>query len=271
MAGACQSPVSQVFPRVTDGGGSLYLARRPARAFARWWFRWSSRRDDSRRPQGSVCQSRYLVGAMHASAEREQPSRTAMLRRGGAIGAMSGVLVVLLATVAAAAPVTHDALATRSRASVLPHDQHRDLHQGAGRVHRAIVGGRGAPAGSFPWLAFIEDNLGGGNYDLCTGTLVSSNVVLTAGHCVEDVTTETQDPASGFAVVTGALDWTDRATRQVSGVSQTAIYPGFDPSTAHGDAAVLELSTPTTAPALPLATTSSFFCQAAQMRWLAGV
>ncbi|MGH2868014.1 MAG: S1 family peptidase [Solirubrobacteraceae bacterium] len=179
--------------------------------------------------------------------------------------ALSGVVLVLLATIATGAPVTtRGALAARNPTAVSRHGQRRNVHEVAGPFRKSIVGGQTAPAGSFPWLAFIEDNLGGGNYALCTGTVVSSNVVLTAGHCAEDITTGAQRPASGFAVVTGTLDWTDAATRQVSSVSQAAIYPGFDPNPLHGDAAVLELSTPTTAPAIPLATTSSFLVPGAR-------
>jgi hypothetical protein len=206
-----------------------------------------------------------LAGAMDGSGASAPTTRTTSRGRTGPIAALSGVFLVLLAATATGAPVTtRGALAARSPRPVPRHGQRRNLHEAAGRVRVGIVGGQEAPAGSFPWLAFIEDDLGGGNYDLCTGTVVSSSVVLTAGHCAEDITTGTHDPASGFAVVTGALDWADTATGQVSGVSQTAVYPSFDPNTLHGDAAVLELSTPTTAPAIPLATTSSFLVPGAR-------
>src|ERR1700729_4084165 len=48
-----------------------------------------------------------------------------------------------------------------------------------------IVGGSPASAGSFPWLAFVTYNAGGGTGFTCSGTVVSPNVVLTAGHCGE--------------------------------------------------------------------------------------
>ena len=119
-----------------------------------------------------------------------------------------------------------------------------------------IVGGTPAPAGTFPWLAFIEDSVGSGYYDLCTGTVVSANVILTAGHCAEDTTTGSLNPAAGYGVVTGSLDLTDASTRQVSGVSRVIVYPGYNATTGQGDAALLVLSTPTTAPAIPLATSN---------------
>jgi len=65
-------------------------------------------------------------------------------------------------------------------------------------------------------MAFIEYQSSLRNSYLCSGTVVSPNVVLTAGHCAVDKTTGiTRNPA-GFAVVTGAADWTDTSNRQVS-------------------------------------------------------
>jgi trypsin len=128
-------------------------------------------------------------------------------------------------------------------------------HATARRVPR-IVGGTTAPAGTFPWLAFILYNVSQTGFSYCSGTVVSSDVILTAGHCAEDTATRSLNPASGYGVVTGSLDWTDASTRQVSGVSQVIVYPGYNPATDQGDAAVLVLSTPTTAPAIPLATAS---------------
>src|SRR5579871_4069034 len=53
-------------------------------------------------------------------------------------------------------------------------------------AHAAVIGGRPAVRGSFPWLAFLEWR--GRSGDLvqrtCTGTVVSPTVVLTAAHCV---------------------------------------------------------------------------------------
>ena len=67
-------------------------------------------------------------------------------------------------------------------------------------------------------------------------------------------------PAQQYEVVTGSLDWTDVATGQVSPVSRVVVYPGFLKITgsngsvyADGDAALLQLAAPTTAPAMQLA------------------
>lgn len=94
-------------------------------------------------------------------------------------------------------------------------------------------------------MAFVLYFDSSGNPEFfCSGTLVSSNLVLTAGHCAVDETTGSPlDPAS-YRVVTGAVDWSNTTTRQVSTVSKVIVYPSFDPSTLDHDAALLQLSSP---------------------------
>jgi secreted trypsin-like serine protease len=117
-----------------------------------------------------------------------------------------------------------------------------------------IIGGVPAAPGTFGMMAFIIDNVGGGEVEFCSGTVLSSNVVLTAGHCGEDTSTGIVDDPSDFTVVTGDVDWSDGPGRQVSDVSRVIVNPAFDPSTLRDDASLLVLSTPTTAPPIALAT-----------------
>jgi secreted trypsin-like serine protease len=127
-------------------------------------------------------------------------------------------------------------------------------------AHAAIVGGAAAPAGSFPWLAYVYDDLGAAAAS-CTGTVVAANLVLTAAHCVENISTGVADAATGFSVITGSLDWTDTTLRQVSAVTQVIPYNAVVETNEQGvnivgDAALLVLATPTTAPAITIANSS---------------
>jgi secreted trypsin-like serine protease len=140
------------------------------------------------------------------------------------------------------------------------------------RASAAIVGGIDASQGLFPFMAFIV-------YakppwiSFCSGTVVSANLVLTAGHCGLDESTAAFRDPSNFTVVTGAADpgfrvlpcrralrlrcprayWTDSRVRQVSRVSRVIVDPAYDPVRHTADAALLVLATPTSVPSLRLA------------------
>jgi secreted trypsin-like serine protease len=121
-------------------------------------------------------------------------------------------------------------------------------------AHATVIGGSPAEPGTFPSLAFVID-VKGALADQCTGTVVAANLVLTAAHCAENM--QTGDLNRGdFEVVTGAVEW-DAPARQLSGVSRVIIYPQFSRRLDDGDAALLVLSTPTTAPAITLATAAN--------------
>lgn len=118
----------------------------------------------------------------------------------------------------------------------------------------SIVGGDAASIAAYPWLAFIEAETGPEEGFQCTGTVVAPRVVLTAGHCVEDIDSGRLTPAADFAVATGVADLSTVRATDVSRVSQAVVNPSFRPSLLHNDAGLLVLATPTSAPALPLAT-----------------
>jgi secreted trypsin-like serine protease len=123
----------------------------------------------------------------------------------------------------------------------------------AGGERGDIVGGYPAQPGTFRMLAYVEINLPVGQSEVCSGTVVAANVVLTAGHCAENAATGTPHPTSEIEVVTGTANLAHPAGAQVSAVSQVMINPGYDPSTRSGDAALLVLATPTTAPPVSIA------------------
>jgi hypothetical protein len=162
----------------------------------------------------------------------------ACMSRLAASGVARVVLVLVLAAVAlAAGPVGTGAAAGRKAPAAA-----------------SVVNGEQAAPGSFPYLAYVEFREGTSG-EACSGTVVSSDVILTAAHCVVDEAHGVLRPAAGFRVITGNVDWSS-AQRVVSAVSAVAVYPEYAWSGeyAHwGDAAVLELAQPITAPPMKLA------------------
>jgi V8-like Glu-specific endopeptidase len=122
-------------------------------------------------------------------------------------------------------------------------------------AHAAVIGGSLAASGTFPQLAFISDTTEEEGFR-CTGTVVASNLILTAAHCAENIETGVIYEPGGYAVITGNVD-RNAVSREVSAVSRVVVYPGFAPSVLYGDAALLVLSTPTTAPAISLWTANN--------------
>lgn len=123
-----------------------------------------------------------------------------------------------------------------------------------GGAHASVIGGTTAKIEQYPWLAYIEGGLDTGLFSFsCTGTVISPRVVLTAGHCVEDLEAEVLNRPSGYLVATGVASHLHVPGDHVSRVSRVLIYPGFSSTFIHGDAGLLILSKPTAAPPIPLA------------------
>src|SRR5689334_13948240 len=91
---------------------------------------------------------------------------------------------------------TNRAHASRSR-DARHHRRRAEEH----RAYEAIVGGHFARTGQFPWLARVLAHRGR-VVDSCSGTVVATDLILTAGHCVEDVQTGIAYGASEFEVRT---------------------------------------------------------------------
>jgi len=148
--------------------------------------------------------------------------------------------VVLVATIAAPS-----AAAGASRRAPRAPQRHT--------AHAAVIGGQSAEPGTFPWMAYVLD-FRGNEVGQCTGTVIAPNLVLTAGHCAENVQTGVVNEASGYRVTTGNVDWAAPETeKQVSDVIRVIPCPCFDRHTDVGDIALLQLSTRTTAPVVTLA------------------
>jgi trypsin len=116
----------------------------------------------------------------------------------------------------------------------------------------SIIGGKVASIAEFPSLTFIEFSEATGDYS-CTGSVVAPRVILTAGHCVESLESSALAPAASYAIATGVADVAKATRANVSRVSRVLVYPGFRPSRLTGDAGLLILPAPVSAPALPLA------------------
>lgn len=119
----------------------------------------------------------------------------------------------------------------------------------------SVIGGHGTEIGDFPALAYIEGAQATDGY-ACTGTVVAPRVVLTAGHCVEDLESSSIVEPGAIKVATGISNLEHIPKEKVSGVSQVLVYPHFDPALLHGDAGLLILSSPVTAKPLELASTA---------------
>jgi secreted trypsin-like serine protease len=119
-------------------------------------------------------------------------------------------------------------------------------------AHASIIGGKSSSIAEFPSLAFIESSNGREAF-ACTGSVIAPRVILTAAHCADDLDHGGLVPPRSYAVLTGAANLAQAGPALVTGVRETHVFPGFDPSTAHGDAALLILERATAAPPLPIA------------------
>lgn len=117
------------------------------------------------------------------------------------------------------------------------------------QAQTSIINGDPASIADFPSLAFIAAK----NKFSCTGTVIAPRVVLTAAHCVEDLDLGGFTTPREYTVVTGRANPRQAGGGNVLRVSETHVFPRFDPGTAFGDAALLVLSSPTPAPPIPLA------------------
>lgn len=113
-----------------------------------------------------------------------------------------------------------------------------------------IVGGRGVPDGTYPFIASIQSARQTGHHGhFCGGTLIDSDSILTAAHCVSGIGNSNTFYSTNFRsirVVVGRTDLSsDRGeVRRIARLSDISIHPNYNPNTSVYDAAVINLSEP---------------------------
>jgi secreted trypsin-like serine protease len=139
----------------------------------------------------------------------------------------------LAAAMLVPASVAQAASPNASPSSASVHGTSKVHMHGTTKVHNYIAGGA---VGSVPGVVAIVTPSG-----YCTGAVIAPKIVLTAAHCVADVT-----KASTIRVRF------DHAHQNL-GVSRYYTAPGFSPATHNNDAAVLILKSRSKEPALEVA------------------
>jgi Trypsin len=105
---------------------------------------------------------------------------------------------------------------------------------------QAVVGGREAPAGAYPWMiALVDAPLADANEgQFCGATLIAPTMALTAAHCVEDAS------ARDVHVVIGRHRLSDSGAGQRIPVAAIAGHPEVDLERVRNDVALLRLASP---------------------------
>ena len=110
-----------------------------------------------------------------------------------------------------------------------------------------IMGGVQAALGAWPWMATLlyanEPNTYQAQY--CSGVLIEKSWVLTAAHCVQSVS------AREIQVAVGAYDLSSFSGRRIP-VKSIQIHPQYSNTFLSNDIALIELSSPSTAPTIAL-------------------
>jgi hypothetical protein len=139
-------------------------------------------------------------------------------------------------------------------------------------VDGQIVGGAPADPGEWPWqVALINGSATEFYYSqFCGGSLISSQWVLTAAHCVVNSNGAPVAPSS-VDIVAGIYNLSSPAAGyQRRDISQIIIHPDFNKTTLNNDVALLRLASPVTLGGSGAAATAAIPLVSASLGDLAG-
>ncbi len=121
-----------------------------------------------------------------------------------------------------------------------------------------IIGGTEVSQNSqdtdYPWITSLEIN----GQASCGASLIGSQWVLTAAHCVTDEDTGAALSASNYSVVVNEYDINNRRDGESRTVSEVYVADGYDTNTLDNDIAILKLSSTVTSTPISLMSASDF-------------
>ena len=107
------------------------------------------------------------------------------------------------------------------------------------QISSRIVGGEEVKnASQYPWIVSIKNTITGGHF--CGGSLIDQQWVLTAAHCMEDVT------ANNIKATVGEYDLSSVPETTATSIDKIIIHPDFNSASLDNDIALIKLSTPVT-------------------------
>jgi secreted trypsin-like serine protease len=123
------------------------------------------------------------------------------------------------------------------------------------KASTSIVGGRTADIDGWPSIAFLLtawDSDGDGQLDSqaqCTGTVIAPQWIVSAAHCAFRPGDQGVD---GMVTVTGVGDLNEPSGEAIA-ADRLVVHPDWDPDTLTGDALLIHLRSPSSAPPHPVA------------------